>query len=78
MSEKFKLAPNPTTGLLKVSGDELVDATISVYNWIGVFVKSVKSSSDNLSLDLSDCSTGVYTIIVRSTTGQWTRKVVKE
>ena len=76
--QNIKMSPNPTKGLLNVSGDVLTNATIEVYNWIGVLMQSTKSSTDNVSIDMSDYANGVYSVIVRNAYGQWTGKVVKE
>jgi hypothetical protein len=72
----IKLYPNPTNSSFTISGVEL-NTTITIYNAIGVLVKSIKSS-DNTIIDLSDYSNGIYFIKMQNTNGEAIHKLIKQ
>ena len=64
------LYPNPTTGFLHLSDNQLIINSVSVYNVIGKLVLD--------SLDLSTVSRGMYLVKIETDKGILIKKIVKE
>ena len=73
----IKLYPNPTNSSFIISGIEL-NTTISIYNTIGELMKSIKSTDNNTTVDLSDYSTGIYLIKIKNDKGEAIQKLIKQ
>jgi PKD repeat protein len=76
----LSIYPNPTKGLIHISLGNMGNSNveISVYNYIGAFVKNVKVQNivdNNITIDLSDQSQGIYYISVKSEDQIITRKI---
>jgi hypothetical protein len=56
----FRFYPNPTTGILNVSGLETEEVLLNVYNITGVLIKSQIINSNHSQINLSDCKQGIY------------------
>ncbi|HEX9981200.1 MAG TPA: PKD domain-containing protein [Flavobacterium sp.] len=65
----IRLYPNPTTGLLQLSGN-LAVKNVQVYNTLGMLVAD--------KLDISGQSAGIYFVKVTTEEGSFIRKVIKE
>lgn len=72
--------PNPSSGLFKLSGDILTDATsITVFDIYGRVVLSAPVAKRNwLEIDLSNQANGMYLIQVQSGKAIFTKRIVKE
>ena len=71
------LHPNPTTGLVTITGENLRQA--EVINTIGQPVLSVQGKGNELSIDMAALPAGVYFVAVTNEDGKkCVRKVVKE
>ena len=57
----FKYYPNPTSGILKFNSNKIIE-NLTIYNSLGQEVKSVSVTKNNLELDVSSYSQGVYFI----------------
>ena len=69
--------PNPTTGLVTVTGENLSQA--EVFNMLGQQVLNVKGKGDELRIDMAALPAGIYFVNVTDKEGQkCMRKVVKE
>lgn len=73
--------PNPTNGELfvEITALDPQDFTISIVNTLGQTIKEVKQIQSNggkLKIDLSDKSTGVYFVILKSKTGSKTKRLI--
>lgn len=69
--------PNPTTGLVTITGKELKQA--KVINALGQCVATVKGEGERLTVDISSLPAGVYFVNVTDKDGRkCVRKVVKE
>ena len=69
--------PNPTNGLVTISGKDLKSA--EVINALGQCVASATGESERLQIDLSGLPAGVYFVNITDTEGRkCVRKVVKE
>lgn len=63
----FRVFPNPTTGLLQLTG--ITDATIDIRTISGSLVLSQEATSPNTTLDLSHCAAGLYFVTARHSSG---------
>jgi len=74
---EFALYPNPSTGLFTVSLPAVDSkATIVVYNAIGNIVQSVKPTSLDTTIDLSNESKGIYFVKMQTEVESKTMKVI--
>ena len=72
--DSFVLSPNPVKDQLNIHGMESIEK-IEIYNSVGGLLKSVENFDQ--SIDVSDLSSGVYTLKVYSTSGEIKRKFIK-
>ena len=71
------LYPNPTTGLVTITGDNLQQAEL--FNMFGQQVLSVQGSGNEMQINVSALPVGVYLVAVTNSEGRrCVRKVVKE
>ena len=83
-ADKFLVWPNPTVGKVSInfSSRNASAVTISVYNAKGALVKeqraTVLSGSNQLPVDLSSLSTGMYTIVTEGAGTKNSTKVYKQ
>lgn len=78
--EDFTVYPNPTNGLVTISGTEDFGKTdVSIYNITGQLIKNLAfNNSQNMSIDLNDTASGIYFIEINTgTKSSKTIKVVK-
>jgi len=77
-TKSFTASPNPTTGLLELSGKNI--SNVIVYDILGKQVSATNYSAlNNVSLNLSALNNGVYMVKVTNNTGNTsTIKVVKQ
>jgi len=69
--------PNPTTGLVTVTGENLRQA--EVFNMLGQQMLSIKSEGNELRINMAELPAGVYFVNVTEESGKkCVRKVVKE
>lgn len=72
----YEIYPNPTNGNIMVKGDNI--NKVEVYNLCGQKVMSVKANSNNVNVEMSALTTGVYMVKVIDNDGNATvNKVVK-
>ncbi len=79
---KINTYPNPVTGILNISykADKKESYTIRIQNMSGQTVYSKitdKSGSNNLSVDMSDYSKGMYILIIKTDNGLIRKKLTK-
>lgn len=58
----LRFYPNPTTGLLNISGLKMEETTVNIYNLTGVLVKSEMVNSTHSQINLSGCKQGIYLV----------------
>jgi hypothetical protein len=75
--DSLKLFPNPTTHLLNISSDEIIDS-IALFNMLGQLVKEQVIHSKTGVIDMSSFSPATYFIKVTSGDTSKTLKVIKE
>jgi hypothetical protein len=77
LDNKVNIMPNPTTGQVTITGQDLKSAEVS--NTLGQHVATATSDGDRLTVDLSGLPVGLYFINVTDEEGRkCVRKVVKE
>lgn len=75
----FNLYPNPTNGVVRLSGLIAGDATFTVYNFTGAKVKTGILISENAFIDLSNENMGIYFIEIKENEKViGTHKLIKE
>ena len=69
--------PNPTTGLVTITGQDLKSA--EVFNTLGQKVATARSEGETMQIDLSELPIGVYFVNITNKEGRkCVRKVGKE
>ncbi|AUC80993.1 CotH kinase family protein [Lacinutrix sp. Bg11-31] len=72
----LKVFPNPTNGLLTIKNSNVSINTVAVYNTIGqLLYKNNYSNSNQIELDFSTYSKGIYMVNINNTT---TLKIVRD
>jgi hypothetical protein len=71
----FKFGPNPTKGPLKLSATANLDSA-TIYNILGKELINVTGSSNEMNLDLTQYSSGIYLIRVKSGASTQTIRVI--
>lgn len=71
----FTFSPNPTNGPLKLKANVTLDKA-TIYNILGKELISVKGSSKEINLDLSNFSNGIYLVKIESGETTQTIRVV--
>jgi len=76
---RIKVFPNPTTGQLRVTSDELQVAGIEIFDIYGKMLLTRTSHiTSEITVDISEFSSGVYFVKIRTEAGEVVRKVLKE
>ena len=73
----FGFGPNPTKGALRIKANSILDG-VEVYNILGKKLMSVKGSSTEIELDLSNFATGMYLLKATSGESSQTARVIKQ
>ena len=60
--QSISIYPNPTSGTIHISGDDLAGKVFDVYNLAGSKVKSLRKEADQITFNLDDLQQGVYLI----------------
>lgn len=71
-ASNVRLYPNPTNGILNIEGEGAMN--ISVMNTLGQKVFET-TATDNATIDLNGCESGIYMIQIKSESGTMTQKV---
>ncbi len=73
----FNYFPNPTTGILNVVGNEVIDRVV-VRNLLGQLIFESSRAAVEVQVDITEYPTGVYLVEVRSGNVSNTVKIIKE
>jgi hypothetical protein len=77
---KFVVYPNPTTGELRITNDELRITGVKIFDIYGKNIPLSTCqlvSSSTVTIDISHLSTGIYFARISTETGVVTKKVIK-
>ena len=69
--------PNPTTGELRIENGELKIENVEIFDVLGKKQNSRKAEQQNIVIDISDLSNGVYFLKISTEQGIVTKKIVK-
>ena len=75
-TSSFSIFPNPASDNINIETDQNV--SIEILNMEGQIIKSIKQNKNNMSIDISDYSRGMYLIKVKTDKGILIKKFVKE
>ena len=77
MENSFIIHPNPTTGLVTITGKDLKQA--EVFNTLGQQVATARGEGERLTVDIGALPAGIYFVNVTDEEGRkCARKVVKK
>jgi hypothetical protein len=72
---KIEIYPNPATDYLTL--ENMGKGIVEIYNTAGQLMKMIQTEGNQTSIDISDLSIGVYSIIVKTQKGVSCSKCVK-
>lgn len=79
IENEIRLFPNPTSDLLTISGNNIANATLNIYNSLGqLIVKKENQNNTTLVLDVADFETGIYFVEVNQNGTFQTLKFAKQ
>ena len=75
--ETWKIAPNPTDGMVTVSGGML--QKVKVYNIVGQLVAEKQTEGETMTMDLSQLPSGLYFLdMIHQNGSTCMRKLLKQ
>lgn len=77
LEKQVKVYPNPTSETIKIESVQPM-LTLSIYDSMGKLLNVAKPGSLNYSLNIKNYSDGVYTVKIKSTEGEITKRVIKQ
>ncbi|WP_417557014.1 T9SS type A sorting domain-containing protein [Mesoflavibacter zeaxanthinifaciens] len=78
-SETFKVYPNPSTGIFNLKTDSVQQLSISVIDVTGKEIfnqQNVNIQDNNYKIDLSDYSSGIYVLSIKTSTTTTIKKLI--
>lgn len=75
--DNFKMSPNPVIDNLNIENDKQIK-NIKIYNQIGQMIFSNKINDNKKTLDLSNLSSGIYSIFIETDTRIINKKIIKQ
>ena len=72
------VAPNPTTGVVRVSSSEFQVSGVDVYDVYGKLLNTMSANDGTVEVDLGQYAAGVYFLRVSTDNGVVTKRVVKK
>ncbi len=76
-SEDISVYPNPTNGMISVSGGKSIVRSVAVYNNTGAVVATYSFDKANVSVNMEHLAPGVYFIKVMTEAGSKVEKLIK-
>ncbi len=73
----LSIFPNPTKGQITISGNDLVNAELSIFDNFGRLVRTQTSDQERIQMDVSDLVDGAYMIQIKRGKNIKTEKFVK-
>lgn len=70
--------PNPTTGQFRIQNSEFRIQSVEVYDVFGKLISSTEVNDNDVTVDISNYTNGVYFARIRTENGTVTKKVVKQ
>jgi len=76
-NQEISIYPNPTSGEIKVQSSKFKVQSVEVFDVMGKKQKSRKAEEQNVLLDISDLSNGIYFVKITTESGVVTKKIIK-
>ncbi len=76
-SSSLSIYPNPVTNVLTISASTPISG-VKIFNILGALVHEVKTDSQNINMDMSAYSSGIYFIKIYNEEGFTSRKIIKK
>ena len=76
--KNISIYPNPAKDFVKVSTVNGQQSTVRVYNTLGMLIEEFEMSSEEMEINLSDYSSGIYFINISNEEFNTTKKIVVE
>ncbi|WCM43094.1 T9SS type A sorting domain-containing protein [Flavobacterium sp. CBA20B-1] len=64
--EKYNIYPNPAENVLNINSTNFDEKSISIYSSAGQLIKSIKANDEDLSIDISELSSGTYILKINN------------
>ncbi|MEY3241109.1 MAG: hypothetical protein RIR11_2547 [Bacteroidota bacterium] len=77
-TKSFLLYPNPVTDQLVITNPENTHATVEIYSIFGQKLYDLILNEEDAKIDISGFTTGMYVVVITSTTGMNTFKFIKK
>lgn len=77
-SLELSIFPNPTNGVINIKGEELNNATVSVYNVNGSLLLSKNINGVSSEINISELAAGIYMVQVKAEGSVVTKRIVKQ
>jgi hypothetical protein len=74
----FGVFPNPASGIFQINLDNGNQAQIDVYDVVGKLVASQKASGQSTTVDIQNCSAGIYFVKVTANNQAAVQKIIKK
>ena len=78
LENNLLIFPNPTNGIINLQNHGAIIQNITVFNQSGALVKKYTTNNSQLSIDLTDCNTGTYTIIIQTNNESIIKNIIKK
>jgi hypothetical protein len=78
LNSVFNVFPNPTTGIIKIQGEKVINSKITVFDITGKQVINKFSDNAETSIDISEFSNGIYIIQVDTGEEIYRQKLLKK
>jgi len=72
--QKYNIYPNPVENTLNINSDNSEEKLIIIYSTSGQLIKSLKTTEENLSIDVSQLSSGTYILNINNISYKFIKK----
>lgn len=73
-NKNYKIYPNPVDNILNINSDSSEEKLITIYTTSGQVVKNLKTADENLSIDVSQLSSGTYILNINNVPYKFIKK----
>jgi Secretion system C-terminal sorting domain len=73
--KSIQFYPNPTTGIITIESEAILNVDILIYNTIGKLIKSTKTQ--NNTINISELPKGVYMVSMTNNENRFVKQIVK-
>ncbi|RRA95732.1 M43 family zinc metalloprotease [Paenimyroides viscosum] len=72
--QKYNIYPNPVENTLNINSDNSDEKSITIYTTSGQLIKNLKTTDENLSIDVSQLSSGTYILNINNVPYKFIKK----